>query len=252
VSQPNPWLARPPLDQSAVAITGGNVPYVLSKSGIPFIGLSSGSVAAGGAISGITALPQIYSNAYCWFPANILAASNAAGWKFCQFTSTTAGTAFLDTYTSGTPTVPTSPTAVTAGQGAFTGDITTESGPTITVPAGALGVNGTARIMVYVACANNANVKTLTGKFSSAGGTSIFSAPVTSSVGGGFLFEMTNRGSAAEQITNAIATFNNASSGYTTRSTVDTSVATSLVIQLSRGTATDNLVLEQFGIEIMQ
>src|SRR5690349_7786608 len=109
-------------DPTAVAITGGTgIPILLATGGIPLIGLSSGSVAANGAISAITALPAVYPSAYCYFPANALATSIAAGWYYCTFSTTTAGVAFLDPYTSGIPTIPTSPTAVTDGRGAFTG-----------------------------------------------------------------------------------------------------------------------------------
>src|SRR4051812_35901061 len=118
-----------------ISATGGTgVPIILSAGGIPFIALSSGSVAANGAISAISGLNAIYPNAYCWFPANIVATVAAAGWRYCTFSSTTAGVAFLDTYTSGKATIPASPTAVTDGKGAFTGEIAEIAGLTITIP----------------------------------------------------------------------------------------------------------------------
>jgi hypothetical protein len=125
---------------SAPQVTG--IEIIVAHTAIPFIHISSGSIAANGAISGITALPSAYPRAYCYFPANALATSISAGWYYCTFSTTTAGVAFLDTYTSGVPTIPSSPTAVTDGKGAYTGDITERAGITLTVPAGAMGPNG--------------------------------------------------------------------------------------------------------------
>jgi hypothetical protein len=51
---------------SAPQVTG--IEIIVAHTAIPFIHISSGSIAANGAISGITALPSAYPRAYCYFP----------------------------------------------------------------------------------------------------------------------------------------------------------------------------------------
>jgi hypothetical protein len=229
------------------AITGGTisgvtgVPKFLGNSNIPFISLSSGSVAANGAISAITALPRIYTDAYCYFPANILATVKAAGWYYCTFSSTTAGTAFLDTYTSGAPTVPASPAPVTDGKGAFTGDTGEEFGPTFTVAANLLGANGAIRIMGSNEETNNANLKTIRFRFSGNAGTVFLIPNATSLASNQFTGGIQNFTSAKQ-----LSVFYGPATGWNTAlvsGTVDTTAATTIVTSLQKATATDNIVL---------
>lgn len=231
-------------------ITGTNVPYVLGRSNIPFIGLSSGSVAANGAISAITALPIAYPAAYCYFPANILATTIAAGWYYCTFSTTTAGVAYLDTYTSGTPAIPASPTPVTDGKGAFTGDTGEEFGPTFTLPAGALGVSGGLRIMQQNLETSNANVKTARVRFSGTGGTVMLAHALASTAAAGLVGNIVNTGSVSAQI----STCNGFNGGGTVTSSVtsavNTAAQTTLVFSLQRATATDNLILGSCLVEV--
>ena len=123
-----------------------NGSVVLMQSGMPWINLSSGSVSSVGAISGITALRYAYPKAWCYFPANALATTIAAGWYYCTFSTTSAGTAFLNQPSSTFPVVwPASPTAVTDGKGAYTSAATGNAilrTPTFTIPAGSMGING--------------------------------------------------------------------------------------------------------------
>ena len=228
-------------------------PYILGKSGIPFIGLSSGSVAAGGAISGITALPVVYPVAYCYFPANALSASSAAGWYYCTFSTTSAGVAFLNTYTSGTPTIPASPTAVTAGQGAFTGDTGEEFGPTITIPAGGLGANGNVKVECDLSCANNANVKTGRIRYSGNAGTVFQALAVTNTTGGITWGDIANRGVTNSQEGTFMSVVSTASltSTVNTGAAVDTTAATTVVLSIQRATATDNLLIDNFLVTLI-
>jgi hypothetical protein len=181
------------------------VETVLYMGGVPFIGLSSGSVAANGVISAITALPAIYPDAYCYFPANALATAIAAGWYYCTFSTTTAGVAFLNTYTSGAATIPASPTAVSDGKGAFLGDTAEEFGPTITVPP--LGVGSSVTYQVACTATNNPNAKTLRIRQSGSGGTAFLAPPFTSLARGAFVAMIQNTGSAAKQISSGTSVF---------------------------------------------
>lgn len=245
-------------DPTNIGITGGNVTgvsgvrYVLASGGIPLIGLSSGSVAANGAISGITALPLAYPAAYCWFPANILAASIAAGWYYCTFSSTTAGTAFLNTYTSGIPTAPGSPTAVTAGQGAFTGDTGTETALQITVPANAMGANGALVFTGQMHYTSNVNNKTFMLKFSGAGGTTYISNAQASIGQCEYSAVINNDGGAGNQIGYVKIQPPGAPAMGASLGTTDTTAATTVVTQMLRATATDNFVHLPALIELVR
>lgn len=239
---------------SAANITSGTisgasgVALVLNQGGIPFISLSSGSVAANGAISGITALSAIYPDAYCYFPANALATVKAAGWYYCTFSTTTAGVAFLDSYTSGAPTIPASPSAVTDGKGAFTGDTGEEFGPTFTVPA--LNATSLLRVTTAYTNTNNANVKTYRTRLSGNAGTIFISTLGASIAGGAHSVVIANTGSASKQVTNQIGAANGATATLTVLGTVATGVSTTLVFSLQKATATDNMVLHSPPVEL--
>lgn len=242
---PNP-LGSVGSSQTAQILTAQalKTPYVLSKSSIPFIALSSGSVAANGVISAITALPLAYPSAYCWFPANILATSIAAGWYYCTFSTTSAGIAFLDTYTSGIPTIPANPTAVSDGKGAFTGATTELAGPTITVPANAIGANGQLRVTSTWASNNNANAKVGRIRFSGSGGNQALQITLTSSVDGWGDVIISNAGATNSQNCSGVSSISTNTSPFAaTISAVDTTAATTIVHSLIHTTATDNVVL---------
>lgn len=228
------------------------VSYPLSVGGIPLIGLSSGSVSSTGVISGITALPLAYPSAFCYFPANILATTIAAGWYYCTFSTTTAGIAFLNTYTSGTPTSPASPTAVTDGKGAFTGVITEIFGHTITVPANAMGANGAIRVVVSAAANNNADGKTLSLRFSGNAGPQLIIQSVASQPQAGGTFLISNTGATNAQLSSAPSFCGTVPTTASALGTADTTAATTVVLSTQRATATDNLIILLPTIEVVR
>jgi hypothetical protein len=255
-----PIYTHPPLvNQSNVTITGGsitgtNVPYTVAQSAIPFIAASSGTMGNNCAISGLTALAVTYSNgAYIWLPAGAVAAGvPAAGtWYWFVASSTTAGTCFNNIYTSGVPTIPASPTAfATTGPGAFAGDQGTISGPTITIPAGAMGANGFLDLEAVYAATNNANTKAAIASFGAAlPMNQALSIDVTQMT----FTRISNEGS---QTVNKSFSTGLAASGVVrqtalTRSAVDTSAAVTTIFKLSHTTAaTDNTVLENWRIRV--
>lgn len=229
-------------------ITGAD--RTLAQSGIPLIGLSSGSVSAAGAISGITALPLAYPAAYCYFPANALATSIAAGWYYCTFSTTTAGTAYLNTWDgTSVPAIPASPTAVTDGKGAFTGDTSEEAGPMIALSANALGKNGRIIWEFNVQGTNNANSKIVRGRWSGTSGTVLFAPSVSSNSQMGHIYATSNAGATNSQSTTGLA-----SAPVTlyqqVLSSIDSTAATTLVLAIQRGTATDNLVIASWRFAV--
>lgn len=235
----------------AVAITGGsitgtNVPYVAGRSAVPLIGVSSGSMGNNGALSGITALPLAYPNAYCYFPANAIVSGSAAGWYFTQFSGTQAGTVFNNTYTSGMPAIPASPTPfVTTGPGAFTGDTSTETALVLPIAAGAMGNNGIIEFWLSFSATNSAGTKTLVPKF----GSTILAAlsAITTQVNQDVVGFIANRGVAAQQIARAWApTQNSMATSGTVYPTENSANALNFFVTMARNTATDNFILE-FG-----
>ena len=228
----------------------------LMQSGMPWILLGSGSVAANGAISGLTtALPFAYTKAWCYFPANIVAAVAAAGWRYCTWSSTTAGTAFLDQPSSSFPVVwPTSTTAVTAGQGAYTGQSggTLISTPSITVPGNAMGINGRLEMKSTTSIsAGSSSVNSLGLLINSACGaaSSTNSNPSTLDV----INIIANRGAANRQTITSMATGNATTSNATTsQCTVNTANALTITgyFQPLGSTATINQIAENFVIEL--
>lgn len=225
-------------------------PYVVAKSSIPFIWLSSGSVAANGAISGITALPRAYPRAYCYFPANILATVSAAGWYYCTFSTTTAGVAFLDSYTSGIPTVPASPAAVSDGKGAFTSVTAETAGQTIAMPA--LAANDAFTIDMDIECPNNANAKTIKARY---GSTDFATVTVTSTVGARSAVEIANTGNTATQLGSAMGgVFSSGSGVLVTLPNLGTEASSGVLNVQLRGThatATDNLIVTRWRITLL-
>lgn len=121
-----------------------NGSVVLVQNAMPWILLSTGSISAGGALTGITALAYNPGKAWVYLPANALAASIAAGWYYAVFSSTTAATIYLNQPAATFPVVwPASPTAVTAGQGAYVGaGAANHALPTFSLPANSMGING--------------------------------------------------------------------------------------------------------------
>lgn len=223
---------------------------ILQQNAIPFISLSTGSIAANGALTGITALPQIYPDAFCWFPANAVATVSAAGWYYCTFSSTTVGVVFLNQPNLSAPAIPATLVPVTDGKGAYVGDTTEEFGPSIPLIAGALGVNGILRLFERYTMTNNAGVKTGRTRMSGNAGTVMFSDVLTSLATAAFTGIIANRGKANSQMSQAMNTLN----GVLTAdilAAVDTTAAATVVLSLQKATATDNLILDSYLAELM-
>lgn len=241
-----PTLSSPTISGT---VTGGQTE--LLRGGIPFIYIGSGSVAAGGGISGITALPFAYPHAYCYFPANALATTIAAGWYYCTFSTTTAGTAFLNTYTSGTPTVPGSPTAVTDGKGAFTSGTAAVGGPTYSLAGNTLTASGRLVMEAAYQFTNNGNGKTLSMYVGGTGGTAVMSlAGVTTQVSWMGETIIQASGAVAKNVTysRGLHGNNSVSIGAVTARTLDFTASQDLVYAVAKATATDNVIIDSYRI----
>lgn len=245
---------------SGVSLGGGvntttqrDIPRILIQSAIPFI-LAGGTAGAGtnqftmgnnGAISTLPTLPTTFSGgAWIYMPANAVAAGVAAGWYWFVASSATAGTVYNNTYTSGDPrlSVPTSPTAfATTGPGVVTQSTSAITTYSITVPGGALGLNGLLRVNGRFEANNNANAKTVSFLFGT--GSSI-SGALASSLTGGLLFEVRNINSYSRQVCTP-RSFSSPYGGSTNASqygTDDTSTDKTLSASLQLSTTTDYLI----------
>ena len=119
--------------------------YVLPMAQ-PFLIAPSGTMGADGALVLGTALPRIIRQAWVYFPAGAVFTGSPVGWYYTEFASTTIGTVFADTYTTGLPDFPSAGVAVTGpGPGAFAGVVGSVTGPSITVPGGMLSTGSRVR-----------------------------------------------------------------------------------------------------------
>lgn len=225
------------------------VPTILSKSSIPFIGASTGTMANNGAVTLGTALGRVYSKGcYMYFPANAIAAGVAAGWYWTVMSSATVGTVFNSTYVTGTPLAGAQTAFSTTGPGAYTGDLTAQ-GVTIAVPA-AMGVNGKLLITAHVSNNNSAGTKTFTLIL---GSTTFLSNAPTTSIGTVFECEIANAGVAGAQDSWSRAMNKDTQWAMVcdTVGTENTASGLNLTLKMQRNTATDNATIEGYHILLL-
>lgn len=231
--------------------TQENAPVSLVQTAIPIVLPSSGSIGNNGALTGLTALPSTFTKCYMYFPADAIVTGSAAGLYYVVMSSTTAGTIYNNTYSSGTPTIPASPTAfATTGPGAFTQ--TTASAITLfsaTVPAGLLGTNGELKVELSTSCPSTADDKITACKLGTA---TLGTVTKTTSTFESWQVKARNRGTAALQLiphaaTVGYATVSSAAAAYATQNTA-TDLALTLVATLEA--AADFVVLESFSATV--
>jgi hypothetical protein len=226
------------------------LPYTLAEWHIPFIHLSSGSMGNNGAITGLTALPKTYSSgAWVYLPANAIQAGSGAGWYWFVASSTTAGTVYNSTYTSGTPGLGTTTAFVSTGPGAFTGDTTQRNGPVITIPANAIGPNGSVRALHYSTGNTAAGAKNIRISNLNIATAALLQDLSTNGSAAGEII-IANRGltnSQVHQTINVITATNTAAAGV---QTVDTTASATVGWTLEKATATNHLILEGGSIEL--
>lgn len=240
---------------TGLALPDGTVAYfgrVLSQSGIPFGKPSSGTMGNNGALSGLTAFLKTYSDGiYLYFPASAIAAGSAAGWYWTVMSSTTAGTVYNNTYTSGQPSKPASPTPfVTTGPGAFTGVTVRVNGPQITIAGGSMGNNGQLEWQLFGIQNNSAGTK---GINPSLGGTLVSGwAQTTSSSPNSARWIARNCGAQNRQVFHDSYVgepgYNAGSEGNIS---VDTSISQVVSVGMQATTATDWVVLTGHSIQLL-
>lgn len=124
---------------------------------------------------------------------------------------------------------------------------------TITIPAGAMGLNGIIRVYSLWTYTNSANNKTLRVRLGGIGGTTYLSVVPTTTAAFSTLTVIGNRNSASSQVGVADAAANvfSATTDAVTTSSVDTSAATTIVITGQKASAGETLTLEQYLAELV-
>lgn len=225
--------------------------FKLAQTAIPFIIASSGSMANNGAMTGLTALPATYSNGcYVNLPASAISAGSAAGWYFCIMSSTTAGTVYNNTYTSGVPfqwTASTATAFATTGPGAFTGVSAATNGPQFTLNANTMGPNGVLELCAVYGCTGSVNSKTCAVKLGSA---TIYTQTTTTAANVACLALLTcqNQGLTNSQVSNQTGTLGFSATGQT-YSAVDTTTNLTLAL-VGTKVAAENLIFDAFSATV--
>ena len=225
-------------------------PRILSQGGVAIGVPSSGTMGNNGALSAITVQNQIAPGCYMYFGTNVIAAGVPAGLYYVVMSSTSAGTVYNNTYSSGAPQVPASLTPfVTTGPGAFTQTTAEITLFSLTIPGGIIGAYGSLRVRILGYDNNNANTKTFKA---SLGVFTFLNIPVTATWSLPTMKSITNRGSLSRQVAGYIGGIDsgpiNANNAY---GTVDTSVDQTLTITGQLGVATDWIYLESVVIEVL-
>lgn len=125
---------------------------------------------------------------------------------------------------------------------------------TITIPAGALGTNGFVRLHTLWSFTNNANNKTLRIRYSGAAGTQYLGNVFTTQLALNATTIIGNRNSASSQVGSTVAISGAATAitvGANATSSVDTSVATTIVVTGQKASAGDTLTLDAYMAEIV-
>ncbi len=223
--------------------------FDLIAGGLPVILPSNGTIGNNGALSALTALPTTYSKCYMYFKAGAIFAGSAAGLYYVTMSSTTAGTIWNNTYTSGSPSVPASPTAfVTTGPGAYTqttaADIDLLTG---VIPANLLGATGIITMRCLFNYTNSAGAKTLKYKL----GTDVAMSTAPTTTASIEVYKtIANNGNTNGQIFNTNPNNGVAVTTAPTFGTTNTTAAANVKITAQLATATDYVIVSNYMVDV--
>lgn len=226
-------------------------PAVLIQTAIPMVMPSSGSMANNGVITLTTALDAILGPCYLYLPASSIYATsggNPAGWYYAVMTSTTVGTVYNNTYTSGIPAIPATVAWVTTGPGAYTTLTAAVVAQTVSLPAGTLGINGLLRCHAAVSANNSAGAKT---NVLSLGGVACRTGVITTSIGQAFTTHIANAGATNQQ--RALDGSFGDSALWTAVQLLaqDTTAALAVALSLQVAVATDWIYTQRLLVEVL-
>jgi hypothetical protein len=234
------------------------LPKIVAQTAIPIVLAPNGTIATNGTVTLGTALPGIFKDAWCFFPANAVSGDTTGGLYYCKFTSTTVGTVYAGKVGNATGAsvafVPTDPDAVvtpvvvTGSNSAYTQ--TTGSAITllnVPITGGLMGFSGAIRISAICSNNNSAGNKILSQQLSSF---VFYTQTVTTTTVINNTNYVRNRGDQTVQLGYTSAGLG-AGTGGIVYGTIDTTATQALTITAQIATATDYLLLEGFTIEVM-
>jgi len=137
-----------------------------------------------------------------------------------------------------------------------TGDTVENTLATVTIPAGAMGLNGIIRVTATWAYTNSANTKTLRARFSGAAGTVFMNLAPTTSASAREQRQFANSNSVSSQ-RYQIAAGGNATGGWGTgtgailTTSVDTSATTTIVFTGQNGLGSETITLDSYLVELL-
>lgn len=145
--------------------------------------------------------------------------------------------------------------AASAVAASVTGTTNETALATVTIPAGAMGLNGAIEIRTVWMFTNSANTKTLRVRLGGIGGTVFLNVAPTTTASSTDTRRIRNRGSAASQVGSAPASqvpgLIGSSSSFITTGTVDTSAAQDLVISGALALGTETITLESYEVWLL-
>lgn len=131
-------------------------------------------------------------------------------------------------------------------------DTTEDTLATITVPAGAMGLNGLIRLKAWYSFTNSANNKTMRIRYTAIGGTVVGSFTATTTPSLPIWVEIQNANSASVQVAASFAN-NGSGTGIVAPQAlaVDTTAATTIVITGQKALNSETLTLSQYLVELI-
>src|SRR3990170_2224876 len=189
---------------------------ILQSTAMPIVIPSSGSIAANGAVTLTTALPNTYPDIYLYFPTN-------------------------------KPVIPASPTPiVAAGPGAYTQSTSEITAVSVNIVGGSMGKNGIVKQEATVFALNNANSKTVKWKF---GGVLINSIDIASTNRALGRNAVVNRGRVDRQAISNVVDALDPTAPLTY--SIDTNIDRALVVTLQRFASADYLGVDYYFTELL-
>jgi hypothetical protein len=140
-------------------------------------------------------------------------------------------------------------------QVSHTGDLVEATLATITIPANAMGPNGSVRLTCYMSCTNSANIKTIKVYFNGTGGTAYINSGFTAIGSLRFQQQISNRNATNSQVGNLYQTqggfgASTASPAFVT-SAVDTTASVDIVITGQLANTGETITLEGYTAELL-
>lgn len=237
---------------TGIKANGSYVPTTICQTAIPVGIPSSGTIGNNGALSAITALPTTFAHIYLYFPADAISAGSAAGFYYTIMSSTTAGTIYNNTYTSGVPTIPGSPTAFsTTGPGAYTQTTaTTLSLASCTIPANAMGPNGSISIDPLWSISGSTNARTPGVYFDGTLAVGYPANATSANIAITQLATIFNRGVTNSQLGKHFSNGVNSSPVFPIYTSIDTTQAKAITLTGAIAVATDFIILEGYSLVV--